>query len=129
MKTFTIFAGVIAIAIFAQLIHKTNTNELSTQISCSLSPKALQQRNGLLKELFSQCKKIEELKDGYSFEFSRTEKTATELLQFVFFEQKCCSFFTFELAFPASNSEAISLRLRGGDEVKEFVKQWLQSNR
>ncbi|WP_372367875.1 hypothetical protein [Candidatus Uabimicrobium sp. HlEnr_7] len=96
-------------------------------ISCNLSSEALQQRDGELQKLFKQCTKIEELEDGYAFQFPRTQKMANELLQFVFFEQQCCHFLTFELIFAEANKD-LSLRLRGSHKVKEFIKPWLNKS-
>jgi hypothetical protein len=76
--------------------------------------------------LFAGCEAIRELADGYEFRFPGTREWLMDLTSFVREEQVCCSFFRFELIIEP-NQGPMSLRLRGGQLVKEFVRMRLNT--
>ena len=62
----------------------------------------------------------EELKDGYAFKFSGTDKMIDELTEFIKTERECCDFFTFNLSISGDKSEAW-LELTGASGAKDFI--------
>lgn len=91
-------------------------------IACSLSDDERRSRGDEVEALFSHIVRMQELPDGYAFAFGAEATRAHDLLDFVVAERACCPFFTFELAFPSPH-EVVWLRLRGGADVKEFVRE------
>jgi hypothetical protein len=90
-------------------------------IACALNNRELAQRRAeLTAGLFRRVVAIDELPDGYAFSFASSPDTARELLDFTLYERECCAFLIFELVFERDHG-SISLRLRGGEGVKEFV--------
>jgi hypothetical protein len=65
-----------------------------------------------------------ELPDGYEFHFSNSEEWIGKLTTFVKQERQCCRFLTFELIFQPDEGP-ISMRLRGPDGAKEFIKSMI----
>lgn len=103
-----------------------NTLEHTMQdlpIACSLTEADLARRQEELSdEIFKNVQQVQELPDGYAFCFPGDADWAIKLTQFITFERDCCPFFIFELAFEV-NHGPIWLRLRGGEGVKEFIRQ------
>ncbi len=100
----------------------TQTASASLPIACNLSGDELQARSGAVEALFASVSQVRELPDGYDFAFPADANTAHTLLDFIMEERACCPFFTFTLNF-ATPHEAIWLALRGGEGVKDFVRQ------
>jgi hypothetical protein len=91
-------------------------------IACRLLERELAERgNRLAHELFPGARSIEELPDGYAFDFAADEEWTARVLDFVAFERRCCPFFTFEVVFEP-HGRALWLRLRGSAEIKEFIR-------
>jgi hypothetical protein len=90
-------------------------------IACELSEGGQRsRREEISRELFSECKDVRELEDGYEFVFPGGEKWVEGLARFVAEERECCRFFAFELLFePGLGS--ISLRMRGPAGTKDFL--------
>jgi hypothetical protein len=96
-------------------------NELP--IACSLSEQELaKRREELAGDIFKNIQQVQELADGYAFRFPEGKDWAAKLLDFIAFERECCRFFIFELVFEADLGPTW-LRLRGGEGVKEFIKE------
>lgn len=69
------------------------------------------------------AKRIVELTDGYSFYHDYSDEAFTSIAKWATGESKCCPFFTFELALePREKGYEIALRLRGSQEIKQFLK-------
>lgn len=68
-----------------------------------------------------------ELPDGYAFRLNKETISLTEVAEWITFEQRCCSFFTFELEFQA-NDGPLWLKLRGNEDVKEFLRPDAERN-
>ena len=99
---------------------------LDIPIACTLSDTALAKwREDTILTLFQQAEASRELEDGYSFCFPGTDDWADQLLDFIKFERRCCAFFTFGLSFEP-NQGHIWLSLRGGDEIKTFIRTELE---
>lgn len=95
------------------------------EIACTLSEQQLSDRkDGALAELLAGAEETTELSDGYELRFPGSDDWARTLADFIAAERECCAFFTFELVFQRQHGP-ISLRLRGPDGVKEFVKEMI----
>jgi len=94
-------------------------------IACNLTePELAKRRNEIAKEIFSDCKQINELDDGYEFRFEGSDIWLDKLAEFVAFERRCCPFFSFHLIFEP-NQSAILLRIQGAEGTKDFIKEEL----
>ena len=92
-------------------------------IACGLSDlEQRERREELSRQLFSGCRRTDELDDGYEFVFPGGAEWAEKLVRFVASERKCCPFFGFEMIFE-SGQGPISLRVRGPEGTKEFVRE------
>lgn len=101
----------------------------SIPIACNITEaEQLEQRQTEITEMLRAAERVEELEDGYAVSFATDDQVASELLNFILAERKCCPFFTFELAFEAEEGP-MWLRLRGPEGVKEFVREALLSGR
>jgi hypothetical protein len=89
-------------------------------IACNLSGPEQDRRQGVAGEILGQARRVEELEDGYAFDFAWDAKLAVELTEFIIFERACCPFFTFELVFER-NAGPVRLRVKGPEGVKEFI--------
>jgi hypothetical protein len=99
------------------------TRRIATQlpISCELSEGGQRSRKEeISRELFSGCKDVRELEDGYEFVFPGGEEWIERLARFVSEERKCCRFFAFELLFEPDLGP-VSLRMCGPAGTKEFL--------
>ena len=91
-------------------------------IACGLStPDLAERRRDLARDVFGQALQVSELNDGYEFAFPGGVGWAKRLVAFIDAERACCPFFTFELRFEPHGGR-ISLRMRGPEGAKEFVK-------
>lgn len=90
-------------------------------IACELSEGAQSsRREEISRELFSGCKDVRELEDGYEFVFPGDEEWVEVLARFVATERECCRFFAFELLLEPEQGP-VSLRMRGPAGTKEFL--------
>jgi len=90
-------------------------------IACELSEGGQRsRREEISHELFSGCKDVRELEDGYEFVFPGGEEWIGGLARFVASERECCRFFVFELLFEPDLGP-VSLRMRGPAGTKEFL--------
>ncbi len=89
-------------------------------IACELSEGGQRsRREEISRELFSGCKDVRELEDGYEFVFPGGG-WIEGLARFVAEERECCRFFAFELLFEPDLGP-VSLRMRGPAGTKEFL--------
>lgn len=104
---------------------------MEKSIACGLTVFKSEERANHEKksiDIFMKAGRIAELKDGYSFYHDYSDDTFNLLSQRIISESKCCPFLTFELALePIDRGYEISLRLRGGKEIKRFLKTELQA--
>jgi hypothetical protein len=90
-------------------------------IACELSEGGQRsRREEIPRELFSGCKDVRELEDGYEFVFRGGDEWIERLARFVAEERECCRFFAFELLFEPELGP-VSLRMRGPAGTKEFL--------
>ena len=94
---------------------------------CTLSDSELDERKStVLQDLARRVKTSQELPDGFAFEFAGDRQTAEDVINFVLFERRCCSFIRYALFFEPAEGP-IRLELRGGEHVKAFAREWLDS--
>ena len=93
-------------------------------IACNLSGPEQARRQGVAGEILGRARRVEELDDGYAFDFTWDAKLAVELTEFIIFERSCCPFFTFKLVFEP-DAGPIRLCVEGPEGVKEFIEDEL----
>lgn len=105
-----------------------DTNKLTgAAIGCRLLGKDfVARKEKIARDLFRHAEHVDELSDGYRFQFPNDIIWATRALEFIAAERQCCPFFTFDLVFEP-NDGPIWLHLRGSEEIKSFVKLELES--
>ena len=97
-------------------------------VACNLSePDVAVRREVVTHDLFRHAEETRELEDGFAYRFPAAEPRAGKLLDFMAAERRCCTFFTFELAFEP-NAGPVWLRLRGSPEIKAFIREALTGN-
>ena len=97
-------------------------------LACLLTGKDLEARGEVVRPLMASYQKLQELEDGYAFQFPGEPEWIQGVVSFVAEERQCCPFFTFELQYEP-NLGPIWLRLRGSSEIKALLRdQWLISN-
>ena len=90
-------------------------------IACELSEGGQRStQEDISRELFSACKDVRELEDGYEFVFPESKEWIEGLARFVAEERECCRFFAFELLFEPDLGP-VSLRMRGLAGAKEYL--------
>jgi len=98
-----------------------NAKSKTGELSCKLTTPELQKRKEtVLASLKSQVIEKKELKDGYAFKFTGSDRMVDELTEFIKTERECCDFFTFNLSISGDKSEAW-LELTGADGAKDFI--------
>lgn len=91
-------------------------------IACSLTgPEGAERRRKLAETFSGRVRRVDELEDGYAFEFPGSAGWAEKLVEFVNLERICCPFFAFELVFEPGGGP-IRLRVRGPEGTKRFVE-------
>ena len=101
------------------------TQQETVPLACLLTGKDLEARSEVVQPLMASYQKLQELEDGYAFQFPGGPEWIQKLVSFVAEERECCPFFTFELHYEP-NLGPIWLRLRGSAEIKALLRdQWL----
>ena len=99
--------------------------EETAPLACLLTGEDLAARGEVVRPLIASYQQLQELKDGYAFQFPGESEWIQRVVTFIAEERACCPFFTFELQFEP-NMGPIWLRLRGSPEIKAILRdQWL----
>ena len=94
-------------------------------LACLLTGEDLAARGEVVRPLIASYQKMQELEDGYAFQFPGESELIQRVVTFIAEERACCPFFTFELHYE-SNMGPIWLRLRGSPEIKAHLRdEWL----
>ncbi len=109
---------------FDSLPTSVNLDASKVSVSCQLSGKELGERMNIFRELKAGVLSTRKLDDGYELSFPGTQVWAGKLFDFVSAERQCCPFFLFELTFEPQDGP-VRLALRGGEEVKEFLDNFV----
>ena len=99
--------------------------EETVSLACLLTGEGLTARGEVVRPLIASYQQLQELEDGYAFQFPGESEWIQRVVTFIAEERACCPFFTFELQFEP-NMGPIWLRLRGSPEIKAILRdQWL----
>ncbi len=94
-------------------------------LACLLTGEDLVARGDVVRPLIASYQQLQELEDGYAFQFPGEPEWIQRVVTFIAEERACCPFFTFELQYEP-NMGPIWLRLRGSAEIKALLHdQWL----
>ena len=94
-------------------------------LACLLTGDEFKARSEVVQPLMASYQKLQELEDGYAFQFPGEPEWIQRVVSFIAEERQCCPFFTFELQYEP-NLGPIWLRLRGSAEIKDLLRdQWL----
>jgi hypothetical protein len=97
-------------------------------IACSLTDKELgERRKNVLQKTARSLTSVEELENGFSYQFPAEDSVLQDLITVVNLERKCCAFLNFNLVVKA-DSEIVSLELTGDDGTKEALRQLFNWN-
>jgi hypothetical protein len=92
------------------------------EIACKLLGREFAERKeAITHDLFTHAEQVEELSDGFAYQFPATDPWPAKVFEFVAAERLCCPFFTFEIIFEP-NDGPLWLRLRGSEEIKAFIQ-------
>jgi hypothetical protein len=91
-------------------------------VACKLmGPEFAARKEAIIRDLFAHAVRIDELSDGFAYQFPATDPWPAKVLEFVEAERQCCPFFLFEIVFEPNNGP-LWLRLRGSGEIKAFIE-------
>lgn len=101
-----------------------NKSNMTTETVFACNPSALDKDQRarysvLTKQLIAEKQEVQELPDGYALRYSANPQSIKDVAEFVGYERLCCPFLNFEIGVEGEN---LSLRLRGQEGVKEFIK-------
>jgi len=92
------------------------------EIACKLlGPEFAERKEAITQDLFTHAERVDELPDGFAYQFPASDPWPAKVLEFVAAERQCCPFFTFEMVFEP-NEGPLWLRLRGSEEIKAFIQ-------
>lgn len=80
-----------------------------------------EQMAATVPELFQAVQEVQELSQGYAFQFPNEPGMFMSLAQFVEHERQCCPFYRFSLE-AEPDGGPFWLRMTGGEEVKQFMQ-------
>ncbi|HXZ05335.1 MAG TPA: hypothetical protein VEH81_10900 [Ktedonobacteraceae bacterium] len=104
---------------------ETQQEAESVPLACLLTGEDLAARSEIVLPLIASYQQLQELEDGYAFQFPGEPEWIQRVVSFIAEERQCCPFFTFELHYEP-NMGPIWLRLRGSVEIKDLLRdQWL----
>lgn len=99
-----------------------NTPQVTLSLACNMDAieESKRHQHGLLAAqlMFEAFQERQELPDGYAFRFAAADYP--RLVEYIANERLCCPFFQFELDVEPQQGP-VWLRIRGGQEVKEFL--------
>jgi hypothetical protein len=91
------------------------------ELSCKLTtPELRHRKETVIKSLKNQILEKKELKNGFAYKFTGSDKMVDELAEFVKTERACCNFFVFNLSISGDKSEAW-LEITGPKGAKDFI--------
>ncbi len=94
-------------------------------LACLLTGEDFAARSEVVQPLMASNLQVQELEDGYAFQFPGEPEWIQRVVSFIAEERECCPFFTFELHYEPDLGP-IWLRLRGSAEIKAILRdEWL----
>jgi hypothetical protein len=107
----------------------TENETRQAEIACKLLGREFAARKeAITRDLFAHAERVDELPDGFAYQFPAVGPWPAKVLEFVETERQCCPFFTFEIVFEP-NDGPLRLRLRGSEEIKAFIQTKLATAR
>ena len=82
----------------------------------------------LLHTIRGSCIRVQELSDGFAFQYPADPALYLRLAEWVTLERRCCSFLTFDLEFGRGGGP-IWLRLTGREGVKDFLRTYVNPSK
>jgi hypothetical protein len=122
------FISLVSLALFGI----TGSAEVQTPkriLACNLNALTKEQRTrheAVTRRLIEHAVR-RDLADGFVFTIDRTRISAAELAEWVADESRCCPAVDFSVELPAYG--ALTLRMGGGKDVKEFIAAELRLGR
>lgn len=104
--------------------QSATTNKAETPFFCdrtALTPEQRKRQLELSKILHSSVLGIEELSDGFEFEFPYSLANYQALAEFTPLERACCPFFDIDIRLEREGGK-LWWRLTGRDGVKQFIR-------
>ena len=106
---------------------KLNAKRMELPMVCDLSVFTPEERKNHIDEsteLFTNAKRVIEIKNGYAFHFDYSDAKFLAIARWMKDDNKCCPFLTFEVAIePFTSGKEVILRITGNDEMKKGI--WL----
>jgi len=88
----------------------------------AMSPAQRKRHSEVLSPALQSAKRsVNELADGYAFQFPSDAKTYQTVAEWVANERLCCPFFNFDIR-VGDESAPMTLSITGPDGVKQFIK-------
>jgi hypothetical protein len=87
----------------------------------ALTPKEREEHAKIGKKIWAARTATKELEDGYAFQLKREQVNLIELAGWITGEDKCCSFFHFEIE-AERNRGPLWLKIRGDEGIKQFIR-------
>ncbi len=91
----------------------------------AMDPVERQRHKELTEYLIRVRKEIVETEKGYEFQFSPSDVSLTQLVEWVTAEEKCCPFFNFHIDLEREG-HLVCLGLGGADGIKPFIRTEFQ---
>jgi hypothetical protein len=105
-----------------------NSGRTKFSFVCSLPSPELTARRAEIQGFIEQATSVVSRPDGVLFAFANTVETAHALVDFILFEQQCCSSITYELRSEPRHSH-FTLQLRApADQITELQKIYSKSD-
>ena len=93
----------------------------------ALSAEQKDHHKNLARDIMGKIQEMKELPNGYSLRFPLNTKMINSVAEFVSLEQKCCSFFGFDLSIGPNNGP-LWLSITGGPGAKSFLEMEMGMN-
>jgi hypothetical protein len=87
----------------------------------AMTPKERARHEKLGKKLWQSGVEVKELEDGYAFRLEQGKISLVEVAEWISGENKCCSFFHFEVELQPKPSQ-LWLKIRGEEGIKQFIR-------
>src|SRR3954471_19390642 len=103
-------------------MDESRRTDLSLPVACTLNEQDRRQRQEVERDLFAIAQQVEELPDGFAWQFPGEGDWQDRLLDFIAAERRCCGFFRIELVFEPGLGP-VTLTLRGPEGTKAFIAE------
>ena len=91
----------------------------------AMSPTERRRQKKLTEYLIRVRKQVVETPKGYEFQYSPSDVSLSQLVEWVTAEEKCCPFFNFHIDLEREG-QLVCLGLGGADGIKPFIRSEFQ---